>query len=73
MTLYLRQVAWKSYLSSGSDAVFWVVSNEPHLKFEGLQPPEVTNTLTGLVHYSHAEIRQIELLYTVEQGAIRLE
>ena len=58
-----------SYLSSGSDAVFWVVSNEPHLKFEGLQPPEVTNTLTGLVHYSHAEIRrQIELLYTVEQG-----
>ena len=59
-----------SYLSSGSDVVFWVVSNEPHLKFEGLQPPEVTNTLTGLVHYSHAEIRrQIELLYTVEQGA----
>tara|TARA_Y100000588_G_scaffold120179_1_gene131548 strand:+ start:101 stop:1051 length:951 start_codon:yes stop_codon:yes gene_type:complete len=39
-----------------SDAVLWVVSNEPQVAFEGLQPPAVGMAPTGVVHYKAADI-----------------
>ena len=46
-------------------AVLWVVSNEPQLKFENLQPPAAGEAPTGFVHYTAAEIdRQIDHIYS---------
>ena len=42
--------------AGGSDAVLWVVSNEPQVAFEGLQPPAVGTAPTGVVHYKAADI-----------------
>ena len=39
-----------------SDAVLWVVSNEPQVAFERLQPPAVGMAPTGVVHYKAADI-----------------
>ena len=57
-----------THTAGATDAVLWVVSNEPHVKFENLQPPAQATAPTGVVHYRAEEIdRQIELLYRVGQ------
>ncbi len=57
-----------THSAADSDAVLWVVSNEPQVKFENLQPPAQGAAPTGVVHYRSDEIdRQIELLYRVGQ------
>lgn len=49
-----------------SDAVLWIVTNEPQLAFEGLRPPADGKAPTGLVHYRGAEIaRQLKLLQDI--------
>ena len=49
-----------------SDAVLWMVTNEPQLAFEALRPPLDGAALTGLVHYTGAEIaRQLKLLQDI--------
>ncbi len=49
-----------------SDAVLWIVTNEPQLAFENLCPPQAGNALTDLVHFPADEVRrQIDLLYQV--------
>lgn len=46
------------------DAVLWVVSNEPQVAFEGLQPPAEGNAPTGVVHFTAADIdAQLNHLY----------
>ncbi len=49
-----------------TDAVLWVVSNEPQLAFENLRAPTADNSVTDIVHFTADEIaRQIELIYQV--------
>ena len=53
-----------------SNAVIWVVTNEPQMEFENVQPAGIKETAIDIVHYPAAEIdRQIDLLYNVSQGA----
>ena len=54
------------HTAAGTDAVLWIVTNEPQLAFEKLQPPAAGNAPTDIVHYTGGEImRQIDLLYDV--------
>jgi gentisate 1,2-dioxygenase len=55
-----------------SNAVLWVVSNEPQVAFEGLQPPADGDAPTGVVHFTAAEINaQIDYLYDhAEEGEL---
>lgn len=55
-----------------SDTVLWVVSNEPQVAFEGLQPPADGDAPTGVVHFTAAEITaQIDYLYdNAEEGEL---
>lgn len=39
-----------------ADSVLWIVSNEPQVAFEGLQPPAVGEAPTEVVHYKAADI-----------------
>jgi gentisate 1,2-dioxygenase len=49
-----------------TDAVLWLVTNEPQLAFENLQAPAPGQAPTDVVHYRADEItRQIELIYDV--------
>jgi gentisate 1,2-dioxygenase len=49
-----------------TDAVLWIVTNEPQLAFEALRPPPIGGASTEVVHYRAAEIaRQIELIHDV--------
>lgn len=51
-------------------AVLWVVTNEPQLAFENLQPSNQGRAPTEAVHYPAAEIdRQIDRIYQVAMGA----
>ena len=46
------------------DAVLWVVSNEPQVAFEGLQPPARGDAPTEVVHFTAEDIKgQIDYLY----------
>ncbi len=55
-----------SHTAAAKDAVLWIVTNEPQLAFENLQPPAAGQAPTDIVHYTGAEItRQIDLLYDV--------
>lgn len=55
-----------SHTAADGDAVLWIVTNEPQLAFENLQPPMAGQAPTEIVHYTGAEImRQIDLLYDV--------
>ncbi len=58
--------------ADGADAVLWVVTNEPFLALEHLQPPAEGTAPTRAVHYPAAEIgRQMALIDTaggVESG-----
>ena len=38
------------------DCVLWLITNEPQLAFEHLEPPAEGNAVTGAVHYPAAEI-----------------
>lgn len=54
------------------DAVLWVVSNEPQVAFERLQPPAEDDAPTGIVHFTAADIEaQIDYLYDhAEEGEL---
>lgn len=57
--------------ASISDAVLWIVTNEPQLAFDSLRPPAEGQAPTDIVHFTAGEIdRQIELLYDIgrDQG-----
>jgi gentisate 1,2-dioxygenase len=48
------------------DAVLWIVTNEPQLAFEHLQPPVPGQAPTAIVHFTADEIaRQIAFLYEI--------
>ncbi|MEI7783921.1 MAG: hypothetical protein WCK08_06020 [Betaproteobacteria bacterium] len=52
--------------SAASDAVLWLVTNEPQLAFEALQPPAPGQAPTDLVHYTADEIaRQLKMLQDI--------
>jgi gentisate 1,2-dioxygenase len=54
------------HTAGDSDAVLWVVTNEPQLAFENLRAPARGEAPTDLVHYRADEIsRQIDLIYEV--------
>ncbi len=46
-----------SHVAGGEDAVLWVITNEPELAFENLEPPPPEHAVTRPVHYPAAEIR----------------
>ena len=49
-----------------SDAVLWIVTNEPQLAFEALRSPATGKAPTDLVHYKRDEIaRQLKLLQNI--------
>ena len=59
----------QQHTADASDAVLWVVTNEPHLAFEFLQPPAPEHAPTGVVHYPADEIaRQIDLIQETGGG-----
>ena len=48
------------------DSVLWIVTNEPQLAFEALQPPPLGQAPTDLVHYTAPEIaRQLKILQDI--------
>ncbi len=47
-----------AHVAGAEDCVLWVITNEPELAFEQLEPPAPENALTRPVHYPAAEIRQ---------------
>lgn len=52
--------------SATSDAVLWLVTNEPQLAFEAMQPPAAGQAPTDLVHYTADEIaRQLKMLQDI--------
>ena len=52
--------------TAAADAVLWMVTNEPQLAFEHLQPPRPGAAPTGMVHFPADEVlRQVQLLYEV--------
>ncbi len=46
-----------THVAGAKDCVLWVITNEPELAFESLEPPAPENAVTGPVHYPAAEIR----------------
>ena len=55
-----------AHTATGSDAVLWIVTNEPQLAFEALRPPADADAVTDIVHFTADEIaRQIELIYEI--------
>ena len=47
-------------------AVLWIVTNEPQLAYEGLQPASSDRAITQAVHYPAAEMtRQVDLIHQV--------
>ena len=57
-----------THIAAGQDCVLWVITNEPELAFEHLEPPAPENAVTGAVHYPAAEIR-----YQLARVADKLE
>jgi gentisate 1,2-dioxygenase len=47
-----------THVAGAQDCVLWVITNEPELAFEHLEPPAPENAVTRAVHYPAAEIRQ---------------
>jgi gentisate 1,2-dioxygenase len=45
-----------THVARDSDCVLWLITNEPELAFEHLEPPAPGNAVTGAVHYPAAEI-----------------
>ena len=53
--------------AESADAVLWLVTNEPFLALERMQPPAAGDAPTKVVHYPAAEIaRQMDLIYAAE-------
>ncbi len=46
-----------THVANAEDCVLWVITNEPELAFEHLEPPAPDNVVTRAVHYPAAEIR----------------
>jgi len=46
-----------SHRAGAQDCVLWVITNEPQLAFEHLEPPAPGNAVTEAVHYPAAEIK----------------
>ncbi len=52
--------------SADTDAVLWMVTNEPQLAFEHLRPPAQGTAPTAIVHFTAGEIeRQIAFIYEI--------
>ena len=52
--------------AADTDAVLWLVTNEPELAFEHLRPPAEGNAPTPVVHFTAGEIeRQIAFIYDI--------
>jgi hypothetical protein len=45
-----------THVAGAADCVLWLITNEPQLAFEHLEPPAQGNAVTGPVHYPAAEI-----------------
>ena len=45
-----------AHVAGDADCVLWLITNEPQLAFEHLEPPTPENAVTGPVHYPAAEI-----------------
>ena len=45
------------HVAGEQDCVLWLITNEPQLAFEHLEPAPLDNAVTGAVHYPAAEIR----------------
>ena len=58
--------------AGNSDAVLWVVSNEPQVAFEGLEPPAVGAAPTRVVHYKAADVaaQSDYLVENAEEGEL---
>ena len=55
-----------THTADDTDAVLWIVTNEPQLAFENLRAPASGQSPTQLVHYRGGEIaRQIDLIYEI--------
>jgi gentisate 1,2-dioxygenase len=55
-----------SHTAGETDAVLWIVTNEPQLAFESLRAPGPGEAPTDVVHYRADEImRQIDTLYDI--------
>lgn len=54
------------------NAVLWIVSNEPQVAFENLQPPAPNEAPTGVVHFTRSDIEgQIDhLIENAEEGEL---
>ena len=69
-TLVLPGAVGEVLHATTSDAVLWIVTNEPELAFENLRSPKAGEAPTDVVHFPADEVRrQIELLYRVNRGA----
>ncbi len=56
-----------SHRAGADDAVLWVVTNEPFLALERMQPPAEGDAPTKVVHYPAAEIaRQMDVIYAAD-------
>lgn len=65
-TIVLPGGAPHRHRAGATDAVLWIVTNEPQLAFEHLRPPAQGAAPTDIVHFPAEEIdRQIELIYRV--------
>lgn len=65
-TLVLPGGMVQLHRAGAADAVLWIVTNEPQLAFEHLQPPRPGAAPTGMVHFPADEVlRQVALLYEV--------
>jgi gentisate 1,2-dioxygenase len=52
--------------TASTDAVLWIVTNEPQLAFEHLRPPADGDAPTAIVHFTAKEIaRQIAYIYEI--------
>jgi gentisate 1,2-dioxygenase len=58
-----------SHTADAEDGVLWVITNEPELAFEHLEPPAPGNEVTRAVHYPADEIRgQLQRVATKLEG-----
>ena len=56
--------------SADTDAVLWIVTNEPQLAFERLRPPADGDAPTAIVHFAAGEIaRQIDFISEIGRTA----
>jgi gentisate 1,2-dioxygenase len=47
-----------THVAGSEDCVLWLITNEPQLAFEHLEPAPLDNAVTGAVHYPAEEIGQ---------------